>query len=58
MARIDPQVEETLDQALAMVERGNLSAGEETVTELIRQHPDLHSVQYAHGCHLRHEKGL
>jgi tetratricopeptide (TPR) repeat protein len=49
MAHIDPQVDEMLDQALAMVERGNLSEGEETITELMRQHPDLHTVQYAMG---------
>ncbi len=37
MARIDPQVDEVLDQALEMVDRGNLSGGEETVTALMRQ---------------------
>lgn len=49
MACIDPQVDEILDQALTMVERGNLPGAEKTVTELMRQHPDLHSVQYAMG---------
>ncbi|MEA2079197.1 MAG: tetratricopeptide repeat protein [Pseudomonadota bacterium] len=49
VARIDPQVDEMLDQALTMAERGNLPGGEETVTELMRRHPDLHSVQYAMG---------
>jgi tetratricopeptide (TPR) repeat protein len=47
--RIDPAVDEEVDHALAMLERGNRMAGESTIAKLLRQHPDLHTVQFAMG---------
>jgi len=41
IARIDPEVDEEVDQALAMIERGNISSGERIISELLirkRQH--------------------
>ena len=48
-AKIDPEVDEAVDNALVFVERGNLVKGEELLTELLEKHPDLHMVQYGMG---------
>ncbi len=57
MMRIDPDVEAAVDHALAMVERGQLQAGEHILAKLLRNHPDIHTVQYAMGtvCALQGE---
>ncbi len=47
--RIDPQVDNTVDQALAMVEQGKVRAAEKIISELLKKHPDIHTVQYAMG---------
>jgi len=47
--RIDPVVEESLDEALAMIANDNLSAGEAIISDLFTENPDLHSVRYAMG---------
>lgn len=47
--RIDPQIEETVDQALELVEQGKIQEAERIISELLKQHPDIHTVQYAMG---------
>ena len=47
--RIDPEVDEELDRALAMGERGNISSGERIISELYAKHRDNYMVQYAMG---------
>ncbi|MEW6418660.1 MAG: tetratricopeptide repeat protein [Nitrospirota bacterium] len=47
--RVDPRVEDAVDQALGMVEQGKIQAAEKIISELLKQHPDIHTVQYAMG---------
>jgi tetratricopeptide (TPR) repeat protein len=47
--RMDPEVDETVDQALEMVDTGNRIGGESIISDLLKKHPDLHTVQYAMG---------
>ncbi len=47
--RIDPKVDEEVDHALERIERGNWLAGESSLGKLLKQHPDLHTVQFAMG---------
>ena len=47
--RVDPEVDEAVDQALAMIESGNRLGGEHIIADLLNKHPDLHTVQYAMG---------
>lgn len=47
--RIDPEVDEGVDRALAMVERGNISLGERIISDLLVKYPDIYMVQYAMG---------
>ncbi len=47
--RLDPQVDQSVDQALTMVESGDLQAGEAIVSDLFKKHPDIATVQYARG---------
>lgn len=47
--RIDPEVDEAVDQALAMVERGQIREGERVISKLLKTHPDIHTVQFAMG---------
>lgn len=60
--RIDPRVEEAVDDALAMVATGKLRAAEKSVSELLREHSDIHSVQFAMGLiralQNRHEEAI
>jgi tetratricopeptide (TPR) repeat protein len=49
IARIDPQVDKALDEALAMVESGKLNMAEPIIVKLLREHPDLHSTHFAMG---------
>jgi tetratricopeptide (TPR) repeat protein len=46
---MDPEVDELVNQALTMVENGNLVRGESMLSDLLKKHPDLHTVQYAMG---------
>ena len=60
--RIDPDVDEAVDQALAMVEQGRIQAGKQAISELLETHPDIHTVQYAmgtiSGLEGQHDKAL
>jgi tetratricopeptide (TPR) repeat protein len=47
--RIDPQVDEAVDQALAMAEIGKIKAAEKSISELMKEHPDIYLVQYGMG---------
>jgi len=47
--RVYPEVDEAVDQALTMVERGEVSAGKAIITDLFNKHPDIHTVQFAMG---------
>ena len=47
--RIDPKVDEEVDHALERIERGNWLAGESSLGKLLKQYPDLHTVQFAMG---------
>jgi tetratricopeptide (TPR) repeat protein len=47
--RIDPAVDEAVNHALAIVESGQMQAGERILADLLREHPDIHTVQYAMG---------
>ena len=47
--RIDPQVDNKVDQALVMVEQGKARAAEKIISELLKKHSDIHTVQYAMG---------
>jgi tetratricopeptide (TPR) repeat protein len=49
MARIDPEVDEAVDNALTYVENGNIKKGETILLGLIKKHPDLYIVQYGMG---------
>jgi tetratricopeptide (TPR) repeat protein len=49
MMRIDPEGDEVVDNALALIERGAVFAGESILVKLLKQHPDLHTVQFAMG---------
>lgn len=49
IARMDPEVNEAVDQALAMFDEGRMRAAEKIILELLRKHPDIHTVQYAMG---------
>lgn len=49
LMRIDPDVDAAVDHALAMVASGQLQAGENLLAKLLRNHPDIHTVQYAMG---------
>ena len=48
-AMIDPEVDEKVNNALAYVEKGNIHEGERLLTQQIKQHPNLHIVQYGMG---------
>ena len=37
MMRVDPAVDEAVDQALAMVERGKMAVGESIITDLLKK---------------------
>lgn len=47
--RVDPEVDKAVDQALAMIDRGDRQAGERVIADLFDKHPDLYTVQYAMG---------
>jgi tetratricopeptide (TPR) repeat protein len=49
VVRMDPAVNEAVDEALAMFDQGRMRAAEKIILELLRKHPDIHTVQYAMG---------
>lgn len=55
--RVDPEVDEMVDQALAMVEGGDIVTGERILTDLFNKHPDIHTVQCDGYC-LRYERQI
>jgi tetratricopeptide (TPR) repeat protein len=48
-AIIDPEIDDAVDKALALVERGDIETGEKSLIDLMKKHPDLHIVQYGMG---------
>lgn len=48
-AKIDPEVDKAVDNALLFVENGNIAKGEELLTGLIEKYPDFYIVQYGIG---------
>lgn len=52
---INPELEEKVDEALAMAEKGRIVSSERIISELLIKHPDYHLVQYAMGviCMMR-----
>ena len=46
---IDPNVNDKVDQALEMVERGKIRAGEIIISDLLNSHPHIDMVQYGMG---------
>jgi len=48
-ALIDPETDDAVDKALALVERGDIEAGEKSIIDLMKKHPDLYIVQYGMG---------
>lgn len=49
VARIDPEVDAEVDQAMALAKGGELEAAEWIVSGLLARHPDLHMVQFGMG---------
>jgi tetratricopeptide (TPR) repeat protein len=49
IAVIDPEVDESVDQALAMIEKGKVRSGENLISELLNIYPNIHTVQFAMG---------
>jgi len=47
--KIDPEIEEKVDNALEMAEKGRVSSAENEITKLLIKHPNNHSVQFAMG---------
>lgn len=48
-AIINPEIDDAVDKALALVEKGNIEAGEKSLIDLINIYPNLHIVQYGMG---------
>jgi tetratricopeptide (TPR) repeat protein len=48
-AMIDPVIDDAVDNALALVEKGEIEAGEKSLIDLIKKHPHLYIVQYGMG---------
>ena len=57
--RIDPEVDEAVDQALVIAERGNIRQAEKIISELLRDNSDIHTVQFALGvvCGMKGQYG-
>lgn len=47
--KLDPEVEQAIDSAMDLCERGNTDAAWAQVTQLLREHPENHVVCYAMG---------
>lgn len=49
LMRIDQEVDQEVDQALEMAERGKISPAEKIISQLLKENPDIYTVQYAMG---------
>ena len=49
IAKIDPEVDKVVENALAFVDNGNIEKGEELLVGLLSEHPDLYIVQFGMG---------
>ncbi len=49
LMRIDPEVDEAVEQALLLVERGFIKAAEKKLSELLEYAEDIYTVQYGMG---------
>ncbi len=49
IARIDPEVDKAVDEALELVEKGKIAKAEKLTKDLLDKHPDIYTVQYAMG---------
>jgi len=56
VARLDPDVDKRVDNALMLVDEGNIKTGEMLLNELVRQYPDLYIVHYGMGTVLAFQK--
>ena len=53
ITEVNPDVEDQCDEALALIDKGDIARGQAVLEDLRRQHPDYHSVLYGIGvCHL------
>ncbi len=46
---INPELEEKVNEALAMAEKGRIASSERIISKLLIKHPNYHLVQYAMG---------
>jgi tetratricopeptide (TPR) repeat protein len=54
---INPEIDEECDRILSQVESGHLLTGEKKMTELLRKHPNYHTVLYGMGvCYVLQDK--
>jgi tetratricopeptide (TPR) repeat protein len=52
ITEIIPDVDDRCDEALALIEKGDIARGQAVLEDLRRQHPDYHTVLYGIGvCH-------
>ena len=49
IAEINEEVEKTVDQALAIVSKGDIEKGQAIISELMKEHPRNHNVYYGLG---------
>lgn len=49
LMRIDPEVDEAVDQALELVEKGHIAVGEKMLSELLEHASDIYTVQFGLG---------
>ncbi len=48
-ARIDPEIDNAVDNALKIAEKGNIPKGEALLVGLLEKHPNIYKVQYGMG---------
>lgn len=58
VVRIDPEVEDAVDQALALLDDNKVELAESRLSELSRLHPDLYVTQYGMGALLAMQGNL
>jgi len=49
IARIDPEVNQAVEDALVLSEKRKIAEAEELIKDLLKKHPDIYYVQYAMG---------
>lgn len=49
IAEINPEVERTVDEALKLIEKGEMEKGEAIISELKKDHPGNHTIYYGLG---------